>query len=201
MVHPNEAVKRMSMSGRALRLADELGVRDRSVFFNEGWVPYAERGAWLAEADIGVSAHFDHIETRFAFRTRLLDYIWAGLPIVTTEGDVLADLVSERGLGKSVGVGDVDGWREALAGLLEDDRLRAAIGSRVGEERERFHWSRVTGPLVALLSTPGERVAVSARIRANAISELPEKTLLSVRHRGTSGALTHAAQRLDPRHR
>ena len=57
---------------------------DHTVFFNDGWVPYAERGAWLAEADIGVSAHFDDIETRFAFRTRLLDYLWAGLPIVTT---------------------------------------------------------------------------------------------------------------------
>jgi hypothetical protein len=36
---------------------------------------------------IGVSAHPAHLETRFAFRTRMLDYLWAGLPIVSTEGE------------------------------------------------------------------------------------------------------------------
>ena len=198
---PNPAIKRMSMTDRALQLADELGVRDTLVFFNDGWVPYTERGAWLAEADIGVSAHFDDIETRFAFRTRLLDYLWAGLPIVTTEGDVLSDLVSERRLGRTVGVGDVDGWRQALGDLLENEAEMTEIRGRVAEEREQFHWSRVTAPLVALAGTPGGRVAVPARIRANAIAELPAKGLLSIRHRGPGGALTHVAHRLDPRHR
>ena len=187
------------MIDQSLQLADALGVRNRSVFFNEGWVPYAERGAWLAEADVGVSAHFGHIETRFAFRTRLLDYIWAGLPIVTTEGDVLADLVSERGLGRTVSVGDVDGWRQALTDLLENEAVTTEIRGRIAEEREKFLWSRVAEPLVALVSTPGERVVVPAMIRANAISELPAKALLSVRHRGAGGALAHAARYLGPR--
>lgn len=198
---PNLAVRRMSMTDRALRLADELGVRDSLVFFNEGWVPYAERGAWLAEADIGVSAHFDDIETRFAFRTRLLDYLWAGLPIVTTGGDVLSDLVSERRLGRTVEVGDVDGWHQALGELLANHVERTEIRARVAEERGQFRWSRVTEPLVALAGTAGERVAAPARIRANTIAELPARGLLSVRYRGPGGALKHAAHRLDPRHR
>jgi glycosyltransferase involved in cell wall biosynthesis len=198
---PNPAIKRMSMTDRALELADELGIRDTLVFFNDGWVPYSERGAWLAEADIGVSAHFGDIETRFAFRTRLLDYLWAGLPIVTTDGDVLSTLVSERRLGRTVGVGDVDGWREALGDVLEDEAEMGEIRGRVAEEREQFRWSRVTEPLVALAGVTGERVVVPARIRANAITELPARGLLSLRYRGPTGALTHAARRLDPRHR
>ncbi len=40
---------------------------DRSVIFLEQWVPYAERGAYLAEADVGVSAHLAGVETHFAF--------------------------------------------------------------------------------------------------------------------------------------
>jgi glycosyltransferase involved in cell wall biosynthesis len=198
---PNPTIRRMSMTDRAIRLADELGVRNKLVFFNEGWVPYAQRGAWLAEADIGVSAHFADIETRFAFRTRLLDYLWAGLPIVTTEGDVLSDLVKERRLGRTVGVRDVDGWHQALGDLLEDEAERTEIRGRVADEREQFRWSRVTEPLVALAGTAGERIAVPARIQANAITEIPVKGLLSIRHRGPRGALTHAARRLDPRHR
>ena len=41
--HPNPAVPQMEMQRRALALADELGARDRSVFFNPGWVPHDER--------------------------------------------------------------------------------------------------------------------------------------------------------------
>lgn len=198
---PNPAVKRMSMTNRALQLAEELGIRGRAVFFNDDWVPYADRGAWLGEADIGVSAHSDHIETRFAFRTRLLDYIWAGLPIVTTEGDVLADLVEERGLGRTAGVGDVDGWCQALDELLGDVASLTEIKGRIAKEQDRFRWGRVIEPLAALLQVPGERVMVPAAIRANVLSELPARSLLSIRHRGPGGALTHAAHRLDPRRR
>ena len=91
--HPNPETEAMTMADQAVRLAEELGLLDRSVFFNFGWVPYEERADFLLEADLGVSAHEDNVETRFAFRTRMLDYLWAGLPIVTTQGDVLAELV------------------------------------------------------------------------------------------------------------
>lgn len=90
------------MATEARRLAGELGLVGSHVFFNEGWVPYDKRQSYLLEADLGVSTHLDHLETAFSFRTRILDYIWASLPIVTTEGDALADLVTGEGLGSSV---------------------------------------------------------------------------------------------------
>ena len=112
--HPNPEIPDMAMAGEAVALAEELGLRDRVVFFNFGWVPYAERGRYLLEADVAVSAHFDDIETRFAFRTRLLDCLWAGLPIVTTRGDTLGELIVADGAGQAVDVGDVDGWVRRL---------------------------------------------------------------------------------------
>ncbi|MBA2385066.1 MAG: glycosyltransferase family 4 protein, partial [Actinobacteria bacterium] len=107
--HPNPEVPDMSMAADAVALADELGLRDRVVFFNFGWVPYAERGRYLLDANLAVSAHFDDVETRFAFRTRLLDCLWAGLPLVTTRGDTLGDLIVDAGGGRAVGFGDVAG--------------------------------------------------------------------------------------------
>ena len=90
------------------------------------WVPYEERGAYLLEADLGVSAHFDDLESRFAFRTRLLDCFWAGLPVVTTRGDSLGDLVERRGLGATVAGARRRRLGRALETLLDDaERLRA----------------------------------------------------------------------------
>jgi glycosyltransferase involved in cell wall biosynthesis len=119
---PNPGIPEMAMQGRAEALAEKLGLLGTSVFFKRGWVPYAERGAYLLEADVGVSAHLNELEARFAYRTRLLDCIWAGLPIVTTVGDSLSELVERRGLGRVVGYGDVAGYSAALEGVLRQRR-------------------------------------------------------------------------------
>lgn len=156
--HPNPVVSEMEMTGRAVELARELGLENRFVFFNFGWVPYEERAGYFAEADIGVSAHFEALETRYAFRTRLLDHFWAGLPTIATGGDVLGDLVGERGLGRRVATEDVAGWVRAIEELLDDPAAYAEAKSNVERVRGEFTWSRVTRRLIELADVPGERV-------------------------------------------
>jgi glycosyltransferase involved in cell wall biosynthesis len=133
---------------RAVELAEAEGLAGRRVHFNEGWVPYAERGAWLAEADLGVSAHLDHLEARFSFRTRILDYLWAGLPVVTSSGDALGDMVAARGLGRAVEPRDVDGFAAACRSLLDDDGERAAARARIAGLQPELRWSEAARPLV-----------------------------------------------------
>ena len=62
----------------------------------------------LLEADVGVSTHFEHVETAFSYRTRILDYLWAGLPIIATQGDSLSRLVNQHDLGITVPAEDTD---------------------------------------------------------------------------------------------
>jgi len=156
--HPNPGVHQTAMAEQAVRLADELGLRDRFVFFNFGWVPYAERANYLLEADVGISSHPDTVETRFSFRTRLLDYFWAGLPTVATEGDVLSDLVRERNLGRAVPVGDVGAWVRALREVLDDPAEQAEVRRNVEAARAQFAWPNVIEPLARLVAVPGGRV-------------------------------------------
>jgi glycosyltransferase involved in cell wall biosynthesis len=124
------------------------------VHFNEQWVPYESRADWLLDADVGVSAHRDDVETRFAFRTRVLDYLWAGLPVLCTAGDALADEVERRDLGAALAPGDVDGWTEAIAGLARDPQRRAACGARAADYARSLTWERVAGPLLAYCAAP-----------------------------------------------
>ncbi len=139
------------------------GLDGSSVFFNRDWVPYDERLAWFAEADLGVSAHRDSFEARLAFRTRLLDHIAGGTPLVVTRGDVLGDLVESRGMGRALAPGDVDGWTDALADLLDDDRAYAAARTAVEAAQDELSWSRVGEPLADLI----DRVASAPRRRSS----------------------------------
>jgi len=146
--YPNPALP----ESRELAAAREAA-GDR-VHFREGWVDYDRRADWLLDADVGVSAHHDHVETRFAFRTRILDYLWAGLPVMCTSGDSLADEVERSDLGATLAPGDVDGWAEALEGLLSDPERRAACGERAAAAARSLTWDRVAEPLAAFCDAP-----------------------------------------------
>jgi glycosyltransferase involved in cell wall biosynthesis len=133
----------------ARSLAIELGALDRSVIFLEEWVPYEARGAYLAEADAGVSAHVAGVETHFAFRTRLLDYLWARLPVVCSADDSLGEEIAHHGAGLLVGVGDLEGWIAALQRIHDDAALRAECRAAADRLAAEYVWPRVAQPLLA----------------------------------------------------
>ena len=170
--HPNPDVPEMRMAVATRKLSDALGLTDKHVFFNEGWVPYEDRQNYLLEADIGVSTHLDHVETAFSFRTRILDYLWAGLPIVATGGDTFADLIHSRGLGITVPAGDVEALEEALFRLLDDEILNAGCRRHLAEVVPDHAWSRVLQPLVEFCRAPRRAADLAAPVGYENMSEL-----------------------------
>jgi glycosyltransferase involved in cell wall biosynthesis len=152
--HPHPGVPEMGIVAESRALAQELGVLDSAVFFNASWVDYADRQNYLTEADAGVSTHFAHVETTFSFRTRILDYLWAELPMVVTEGDHFAQLVAEETLGVAVPSGDVDALVEALEKVLFDEKFIAEAKRNIHRVRESYRWGRVLAPLVEFVRDP-----------------------------------------------
>ncbi|MDQ2754070.1 MAG: glycosyltransferase [Actinomycetota bacterium] len=152
--HPNPEVLEMRTAVAARDLSDRLSLTDRYVFFNEGWVDYEDRQNYLTEASLGVSTHFHHAETAYAFRTRILDYLWAGLPIVATAGDSFADLITKEELGLIVSAGDADGLEDALSRILGDPSFAAACRANVARVREQFRWTTALGPLINFCRVP-----------------------------------------------
>jgi len=140
-------------TANARALAEELGVLNRHVFFNDAWVPYDERADWLLEADCALYAHHDNLETRFAFRTRLLDCFWAQLPAICSSGDDLAGAIDRGGAGAVFSPGDVDGCARAVESALE--RGRADFAGPLQALAEAYRWSRVVRPLADFVGRDG----------------------------------------------
>ena len=141
------------MALEAIRLAKELGLLDRWAFFGH-WVPYEDREAYLLESDVGVSLHLPTLESRFAYRTRVLDYVWAGLPLVLTDGDEWADLTRRHGLGRVVAPGDDRALAEALLETLQDESGAPARTARLRQLAEQMSWEKTLTPLVAYCAQP-----------------------------------------------
>ena len=160
--HPHPGVPEMAVVAESKQLASELGALNRTVFFNASWVDYADRQNFLTEADAGVSTHFAHIETTFSFRTRVLDYLWAELPMVLTRGDYFAELVETENLGVVVDAGDEDQLAAALEKVLFDEEFIQEVTENIRRVRQQFFWENALSPLLAFVGKPhyaADRVA------------------------------------------
>lgn len=153
--------------------AVDAGLLDSTVFLNDEWVAYDRRSDWLLDADCAVATHLDHLETRFSFRTRLLDCFWTSLPVVCTQGDDLSEIVRREGLGETVAPGDEAGLAAALERTLE--RGRDSYAAALSAVAARFAWPRVAEPLVGYVMDGGPSRALGGRARGPWRRELPHQ--------------------------
>lgn len=145
--HPDPKLPEMQKCIEAINLSKELDLLDEYVFFNE-WTPYDLRQNFLLESDIGLSIHLRRIETEFSYRTRVMDYIWARLPIVTTEGDSIAKLVKEENAGEVVKYGNAQNLARVMDSILSNKSLRDIYKRNLNKIAPKFTWNNTAKPLI-----------------------------------------------------
>lgn len=143
--HPHHPLHNLAQ--RSIQLARELDLYDKSVFFIQQWIPYEERANYLLESDLGIITHQDTLETRFSWRTRVLDYFWAGLPVVSTEGDSMADLIRFNRLGKTVPPSSPEKLAQTLLEILENSDEYRKIKDNIEKFKPSLYWEKVIGPI------------------------------------------------------
>lgn len=157
--HPNPNIPAMRESTETHQLAKELGLLGKTVFMNEGWVPYEQRINYLLEADVAVNTTLDTFENEFSHRTRVVDHILAGLPTVATKGDYLSDTAIElKQLGITVPAGDADAVAQAIKDILEKENYEL-FKKNIVEVRPDYDWHSTLKPLVDYLAKDTQKLA------------------------------------------
>ncbi|MBM3708796.1 MAG: glycosyltransferase family 4 protein [Actinobacteria bacterium] len=151
--HPDPKLPEMRKCIDAINLSKELDLYDKFVFFNE-WVPYEMRQNFLLESGAGLSVHQEKIETEFAYRTRVMDYIWAKLPIITTEGDSIAKMVKDENIGEVVKYESTHQLARVIESVLTNKSLRDIYKRNIEKILPRFYWENVTKPLINYCISP-----------------------------------------------
>jgi glycosyltransferase involved in cell wall biosynthesis len=151
--YPSPEVPETKKAMEAIQLAKTLNLYDQFVFFND-WVPYQERENYLLEADVGISIHTHTIETEFSFRTRILDYIWASLPVIATRGDLIGSWIEEHSLGLLASPGDVQDLKQTILRMVQEPILREHCKTRLAEIAPRLRWEKIIEPLERFCEKP-----------------------------------------------
>jgi len=134
------------------RMAARYALSAPEVVPLEHWAPYDERHLILNRADVMAFLHQPSREVELSFRTRAMDALWSGTPMLLSAGGEVARLADALGWGEIVDPGSPVAVSDALKRLLEPAehaRCRAAIL----EHRDHWRWSRVAVPLIEALPT------------------------------------------------
>jgi glycosyltransferase involved in cell wall biosynthesis len=107
---------------RLLELIDKSPYRHR--FHMLGWRPWSEIPQFYRESEVGINIDALHYETIYGTRTRLVEMIASGLPVITSLGAELSYLLRDRGAALTFEVGDWQGMGEQLIKLVQEPDLR-----------------------------------------------------------------------------
>ncbi len=146
--HPHPDLTPQSVWARTRRAARQRGWLGDAVRF-EPWRPFERRFELPQVAD-----HRPGLETTLSLRTRLVDLLWLGVPVVATAGGTMSRVVEEVGAGTVVPPGDPEALADAVLQLLGDRsrRQRAAEAGR-GWAAGRT-WSALARPLLEFAAAP-----------------------------------------------
>ncbi|MBF0550693.1 MAG: glycosyltransferase [Deltaproteobacteria bacterium] len=154
-------------------LAESSGLLGRRVFFYD-WLPYDDRANMYKESDIVVLTYLDTLETKFSFRTRIVDCLWGGKPVICTEGDGLSELIDKNAAGFKVRPGDPGDVAEKIIHLLENPVLMGDMSRQASLlASTHFRWEKVIEPLSQFCHHPQSSWA---RLLSKTES-LPKRTL------------------------
>lgn len=105
-----------------------------------GWLPNDEALALLRGALAGLSLLHDLPNYRSSLPTKVVEYLAAGIPAITTPLPAAVRLVQEADAGVVVGFGDVEAAAAAIRQLRADPQRTAAMGRR-GRELVARDWT------------------------------------------------------------
>lgn len=177
--HPDPAFITHKIVKEVQDLSMELNLTGSNVFFLD-WVKYEDRMNYLLESDIGISLHYNNLETRFSFRTRILDYLWSSLPMVVSRGDILAELISKYGLGEVIKEGDHIELANKIVQVLESGDYK----KNFQEARKNYYWSEVIKDLNNFCHNP-IRAVDRNYLSKHQRNSSPNKSLIYL-HKGIS---------------
>ncbi len=151
--HPHPELTPLAAAERVKRQAKKLGWLGTTVRF-EPWRPFDRRFELPQISDLAVVTHRPGLETDLSLRTRLVDFMWLGLPAVVTAGGTMARVVEEAGAGSVVPAGDAATLAEAISALLADATGRQQAGAAAQRWAADRSWQEVAAPLLRFADNP-----------------------------------------------
>jgi glycosyltransferase involved in cell wall biosynthesis len=145
--HPNPS---LTPQGKLAEAIAYVKAKSYDFVAFEPWVAYEERAAFYSRFGAALLTFPQSIETDLSMRTRVYDYLWGELPIVTSSAPGTDELLTEYEAGVVVRSTAASDFAESLVHALRDTRMREGARRFVDDHQ----WHRTLQPLVDFVRAP-----------------------------------------------
>jgi len=111
------------------------------------WVDFNDRANWYLDSDAVVTINKIGPENELAWRTRLVDYTWASVPILTNGGDPLGEMLVKNDAALLLPALDKETISHALTNLLGDTTRVGIVKKNMSKVKQLLYWDVVTRTL------------------------------------------------------
>ena len=117
------------------------------------WVDFKDRADWYLDSDIVLVVNEEGPENKLAWRTRLVDFVWADLPILTNGGDPLGEMLLNVNAAAQLEGLSTDQIARSIRSLANDKSKVSTLRENVQIVRNGLFWDVATKPVVEAIIT------------------------------------------------
>ena len=147
--HPNPE---LTPQGKAADAREYVRRKSYDFVRFEPWVQYNQRAEYYDRFAVALLTFPQSIETDLSMRTRIFDYLWGGLPVVSSSAPGTDDVLERYGAGVVVSTSSALDFADAIVNVVRHEHVHMSEGA------QRFaadhQWSRTLQPLVEFVRAP-----------------------------------------------
>lgn len=164
--HPNPELTPQGKAALAMEHVQRNGYGDFIHF--QPWVPYARRGRFFDDFALSLLTFSRSIETELSMRTRIYDFLWGGLPVITSPAPGTDEILDRYGAGSVIAGESADAFATEITALLRDRDRRDRMAAGAARFVRDHQWDRTLAPLRGFCLRPRfdeTREAFAVRLR------------------------------------
>jgi glycosyltransferase involved in cell wall biosynthesis len=151
------------------KMGNTNGLSER-LFFS-GIVPFKMRADYYLKADVAVNIPANSIEDQLSVRTRIVDYIWAGLPIISPAKDEYSSAVVSAEAGFQYEVGNPRSLANVISTLIDNPKKLEKAKSQMSDLlQNEFNIEKHISPIESFIANP--QIDPARKITQNFASDL-----------------------------
>jgi glycosyltransferase involved in cell wall biosynthesis len=107
------------------------------------WISYEDRADWYCDCDIILTINKQGFENSLAWRTRLVDYVWSGMPVATNGGDPLGEDLINSGAAFRLNIDSALDLSDSILELINNPKKIFDMKSNMEDFRKNLYWENV----------------------------------------------------------
>lgn len=167
MLAPNTSIKFVFVGGknpfnpnpdfakqydRTVDFAKEHGYTNKSVFFID-WVDFSDRINWYSGADVVISLNQPGEENGFSWRTRVMDFVWGEVPVLTNGGDPLSEALLAKSAAVRLNALSAKSISQAIEELQTNPQKLKKVAENVRSLKPSYYWENILKPLSEIIDS------------------------------------------------